>query len=35
MPAMEAEEKTASKDLEDVLAEIPNLPLDDVPDGNG
>jgi seryl-tRNA synthetase len=33
MPAMEAEEKKASKELEDALAEIPNLPLDDVPDG--
>jgi seryl-tRNA synthetase len=33
MPAMEAEEKKASKELNDALAEIPNLPLDDVPDG--
>jgi seryl-tRNA synthetase len=33
MPAMEAEEKKASKELEDALAEIPNLPLDDVPEG--
>jgi seryl-tRNA synthetase len=33
IPAMEAEEKGASKELEDALAEIPNLPLDDVPDG--
>jgi seryl-tRNA synthetase len=33
MPGMEAEEKKASKELEDALAEIPNLPLDDVPDG--
>jgi seryl-tRNA synthetase len=31
---MEAEEKKASKELDDALAEIPNLPLDDVPDGN-
>ena len=30
---MEADEKSASKDLNDALAEIPNLPLDDVPDG--
>jgi seryl-tRNA synthetase len=33
MPAMEAEEKKVSKDLEDALAQIPNLPLDEVPDG--
>jgi seryl-tRNA synthetase len=33
IPAMEAEEKNASKELDDALAEIPNLPLDDVPDG--
>ena len=33
MPALEAEEKTLSKDLEDALAQIPNLPLDTVPDG--
>jgi seryl-tRNA synthetase len=33
IPAMEAEEKKASKELEDALAEIPNLPLDEVPDG--
>ena len=33
IPAMEAEEKKASKALDDVLAEIPNLPLDEVPDG--
>jgi seryl-tRNA synthetase len=31
--AMEAEEKGASKTLNDALAEIPNLPLDEVPDG--
>ena len=30
---MEAEEKSASKALNDALAEIPNLPLDEVPDG--
>jgi seryl-tRNA synthetase len=33
IPAMEAHEKKASKELDDALAEIPNLPLDDVPDG--
>ncbi len=33
IPAMEAQEKAASKELEDGLAEIPNLPLDEVPDG--
>src|SRR5580700_798113 len=33
VPAMEAEEKEASKALNDALAEIPNLPLDEVPDG--
>jgi seryl-tRNA synthetase len=33
IPAMEADEKKASKELEDALAEIPNLPLDEVPDG--
>src|SRR3984885_1760930 len=33
IPAMEAEEKQASKVLEKALAEIPNLPLDEVPDG--
>jgi seryl-tRNA synthetase len=33
MPAMEAEEKKDSKALDEALAEIPNLPLDDVPDG--
>ena len=26
---MEAQEKAASKELEDVLAQVPNLPLDD------
>ena len=30
---LEADEKAASKALDDVLAEIPNLPADDVPDG--
>ncbi len=33
IPAMEVQEKAASKELHDALAEIPNLPLDKVPDG--
>jgi seryl-tRNA synthetase len=33
IPGMEAEKKKASNELDDALAEIPNLPLDDVPDG--
>jgi len=33
IPAMEAEERKASKALDEALAEIPNLPLDEVPDG--
>jgi seryl-tRNA synthetase len=33
MPAMETAEKLASKALDDALAEIPNLPLDEVPEG--
>jgi seryl-tRNA synthetase len=33
MPVLEAEEKAASKELEAVLATIPNLPAADVPDG--
>jgi seryl-tRNA synthetase len=33
IPALEAEEKKASNELEGALAEIPNLPLDEVPDG--
>ena len=33
MPAMEAQEKAASEELNKALAEIPNLPLDEVPDG--
>ncbi len=33
IPALEAEEKKLSKELDDALAQIPNLPLDDVPDG--
>ncbi len=32
-PALEGMEKAALKELEDALAAIPNLPLDDVPDG--
>src|ERR1700726_457269 len=33
IPAMEAEEKSASEELEKALAQIPNLPLPEVPDG--
>ncbi len=33
IPAMEAEERTISRELDDALARIPNLPLDEVPDG--
>ena len=33
MPELEETEKKLSKELEDGLAEIPNLPLDDTPDG--
>jgi seryl-tRNA synthetase len=33
IPALEADEKNASNELEDALAQIPNLPLDEVPDG--
>jgi seryl-tRNA synthetase len=33
IPALEAEEKRISKELDDALAQIPNLPLDEVPDG--
>src|ERR1700761_1503636 len=33
IPALEAEEKAASKELDDALAWIPNLPLPEVPDG--
>ncbi len=33
IPAMEAEEKAVSAELDAALAQIPNLPLDDVPDG--
>jgi seryl-tRNA synthetase len=33
IPALEATEKTASKALDDALAQIPNMPLDDVPYG--
>jgi len=33
IPALEAEERAASGELNAALAEIPNLPLDDVPDG--
>jgi seryl-tRNA synthetase len=33
IPQLEEEVKRASEELEDKLAEIPNMPLDDVPDG--
>ncbi|HLH91381.1 MAG TPA: serine--tRNA ligase [Xanthobacteraceae bacterium] len=33
IPALEAEEKAVSKELEDALAWVPNLPLPEVPDG--
>jgi seryl-tRNA synthetase len=33
LPQLETEEKQASEGLNKALAEIPNLPLDDVPDG--
>jgi seryl-tRNA synthetase len=33
IPALEDDEKKASRELEDALAQIPNLPADDVPDG--
>ena len=33
IPALEVEEKEASAELEKTLVEIPNLPLDEVPDG--
>src|SRR5437773_5904381 len=33
IPALEAEEKRISKELDEALAQIPNLPLDEVPDG--
>ncbi len=33
IPALEADERKATEELNDALAEIPNLPLDDVPDG--
>jgi seryl-tRNA synthetase len=33
IPAMEAEEKAISQELNDLLAQIPNLPLAEVPDG--
>ena len=33
IPALEAEEKKLSKELDDALAQIPNLPLSEVPDG--
>jgi seryl-tRNA synthetase len=33
IPALEVEEKVASRELEEALAQIPNLPLAEVPDG--
>jgi seryl-tRNA synthetase len=33
IPALEADEKQASSELEEALSRIPNLPADDVPDG--
>jgi len=33
IPRMEQEERAAAKELHDALAPIPNLPLDEVPDG--
>jgi seryl-tRNA synthetase len=33
MPKLEAEERAASQELDEALAQIPNLPLDEVPDG--
>ncbi len=33
MPALEEEERTLGAELDAILASIPNLPLDDVPDG--
>jgi seryl-tRNA synthetase len=33
VPALETEERTATEELNYALAEIPNLPLDEVPDG--
>jgi seryl-tRNA synthetase len=35
IPKLEVQEKAASKALNDALAEIPNMPLDEVPDGKG
>jgi seryl-tRNA synthetase len=33
IPALEAEQAAVEKELNDRLAEIPNMPADDVPDG--
>ena len=35
VPALEAQEKAATHELDTALAAIPNLPLDEVPDGGG
>src|SRR5215468_8226906 len=34
IPELEAEEKAASAELDTMLAQLPNLPADDVPDGH-
>ena len=33
IPALEAAEKKAAKELDDALAQLPNMPREDVPDG--
>jgi seryl-tRNA synthetase len=33
IPTLEAAEKKAAKELDDALAQLPNMPLEDVPDG--
>jgi seryl-tRNA synthetase len=33
IPALEAQERAASRELDAALSQVPNLPLDDVPDG--
>ena len=33
LPALEDDERALSKQLDDILAALPNLPADDVPDG--
>ncbi len=34
IPALEAAEKKAARSLDEALAQLPNMPLDDVPDGS-